>query len=428
MVPKQAHLFEKISLSRTTIARRIEEIGENISEQLQSKGDTFQYFSLAFDESCDMSDTAQLSIFIRAVAKYLSVHADLVGLISLYDTTRGVDVKETVLNALHYKIPNLSLSKLVGLTTDGAASMTGKENRTVALLNKYLQESDFTQDVITLHCFIHQESLCAQSNVTDVVVKCVNEIRAKGLKHRQFQSFLLEMNAQYKDLVYHSLVRWLSRGKVLQRFLSLPEEIKMFLQEKSPTLKTKSGADVLTLLRDNTWSVDLTFSIDITQHMNNLCIKMQGRNQLLPELLNAVDTFQSKLEMFQKQLSSGNMIQFKSMSLFLEKTKADLVPDFEKYAVMCKDLREKFSKRFQDRNGRKTQMNLFQRPLSMDIEYLDDADTQLELVGLRSNQVLHDTFQKNSLLVSLSPRRKDVSSFVEKCKSLDLSICKHVQS
>ena len=65
---------------------------------------------------------------------------------------------------------------------------------------------------------------------------------------------------------------------------------------------TKSGADILTLLRDNTWLVDLTFLIDITQHMNNLCIRMQGRNLLLPELLNAVNTFQSKLELFQKEL------------------------------------------------------------------------------------------------------------------------------
>ena len=63
--------------------------------------------------------------------------------------------------------------------------------------------------------------------------------------------------------------------------------------------------------------------------------------------------------MFQKQLSSGNMIQFKSMSLLLEKTKADLVPDFEKYAIMCGDLRENFSKRFQDLNCRKTQIICF---------------------------------------------------------------------
>ena len=229
-------------------------------------------------------------------------------------------------------------------------------------------------------------------------VKCVNEIRAKGLKHRQFQSFLLEMNTQYKDLVHHSQVWWLSRGKVLRHFLSLLEETKVFLQEKSPTLNTKSGADVFTLLRDNTWLADFTFLIGVTQHTNNLCIRMQGRNQLLLELLNTVDAFQSKLELFQKRLSTGNMIQFKSMSLLLEKTKAYLVPDFEKYATMCGNLRENFSKRFQDLNDRKTQMKLFQRPFSVDVEYIDDADTQLELLDLRSNQVLHDVFQQNSLL------------------------------
>ena len=149
----------------------------------------------------------------------LSVYEDLVGLIPVYDPTRGVHIKEAVLNALHYKISNLSLSKLVGLTTDGAASMIGKENGAVALLKKYWQKSDFTRDVITLHCLIHQESRCAQSikmtHVTDVVVKCVNEIRAKGLKHHQFQSFLLEMNKQYKGLMYHSQLRWLGRGKIL---------------------------------------------------------------------------------------------------------------------------------------------------------------------------------------------------------------------
>ena len=47
--------------------------------------------------------------------------------------------------------------------------------------------------------------------VMDVVVKCVNEILTKGLKHSQLQSFLKEINAQNKDLIYHSSVRWLQR-------------------------------------------------------------------------------------------------------------------------------------------------------------------------------------------------------------------------
>jgi len=44
-----------------------------------------------------------------------------------------------------------------------------------------------------------------------------------------------------------------------------------------------------------------------------------------------------------------------------------LVPDFEKYAKMCEDLRENFSKRFQDLNGRETQINLFQKACGMNV-------------------------------------------------------------
>nr|XP_039273860.1 general transcription factor II-I repeat domain-containing protein 2-like [Styela clava] len=254
--------------------------------------------------------------------------------------------------------------------------MTDKENGAVALLKKYLQESDFTRDIITFHCLIHQESLCDQSikitHVMDGIVKCVNKILSEGLKHRQFRAFLLEMNTQYKDLVHHSQVRWLSRWKVLQHFLSLFEEIEIFLQEKSSTLKTKNGEDVLTHLCDNTRLLDITLLTDITQHMYNLCIRMQR--------------------------SIGNMIQFKTMSLFLEKKKTNLVSDLEKYAIMCGDLRQIFSKRFQDFNDRKAQTNLFQRPLSVDVEFIEDADAQLELLDSKSNQVLQDVFQQNAIL------------------------------
>ena len=59
-------------------------------------------------------------------------------------------------------------------------------------------------------------------------------------------------------------------------------------------------------------------------------MKLQDREQLLPELFNAVKAFQSKLNLFQLQLSTGNMMQFKSMSSFVAKTKLDFIPDFVK--------------------------------------------------------------------------------------------------
>ena len=178
-------------------------------------------FFLAFDESTDMTNTAQMLVFIRGVTEPLSVHEHLFGLVSLCGTAHGSDVKEVVLKLLCDRVPDLPKSKLVGLTTNGAPSMTAKENGTVALFKKRLRKSKFEQDCV-VDCVIHQEAFCAKSLkmtlVMELVEKCVNEIRAKELKHRQFQLFI-EVNTQYKDLIYHSEVRWLSRGKVLEGFL-----------------------------------------------------------------------------------------------------------------------------------------------------------------------------------------------------------------
>ena len=112
-------------------------------------------------------------------------------------------------------------------------------------------------------------------------------------------------------------------------------------------------------------------------------MKLQGREQLLPELLNAVKAFQSKLNLFQLQLSTGNMLQFKSMSSFVAKTKLDFVPDFMKYANICEDLNESFKKRFHDLSGLEKHLSLFERPFTVKVKEIENAELQLELLDLR---------------------------------------------
>ena len=62
-------VVENISLSNDTVARRISDLAINIHQQLIKKGKKFVYFSLAIDESIDVSDTAQIIIFIRELIK-----------------------------------------------------------------------------------------------------------------------------------------------------------------------------------------------------------------------------------------------------------------------------------------------------------------------------------------------------------------------
>ena len=64
------------------------------------------------------------------------------------------------------------------------------------------------------------------------LVKAVNFIRSRGLNHREFKAFLDEVGSGYKDALYFSKVRWLSKTAILKRFQLLLPEIKVFWEEK----------------------------------------------------------------------------------------------------------------------------------------------------------------------------------------------------
>ena len=76
-----------------------------------------------------------------------------------------------------------------------------------------------------------------------VVVETVNFIRARALNHRQFKQLLEELDANYKDVLYFSQVRWLSRGKTLRRVWLLKEEIGAFLSDKQREIKEFSDEE-----------------------------------------------------------------------------------------------------------------------------------------------------------------------------------------
>ena len=65
--PEKKHLLEQTSLSRFIVSCRINDPSYSIKETLKKRLKLFKAFSLALDESTDISDTAKLVIFIRGV-------------------------------------------------------------------------------------------------------------------------------------------------------------------------------------------------------------------------------------------------------------------------------------------------------------------------------------------------------------------------
>ena len=188
---------------------------------------------MALDESTDIKDTAQLLIFIRAIDFNSKLSEKLGSMEPLKSTTTGTDL--LTVNECIGKL-GISLYKLVSVTTDGSPNLKEKHIGLLKKLQYKLHIENPDQNIIFLHCIIHQHALCrvalGLTNVSDVVTRVVNYIKARGLNHRQFQAFLRHMEAPYTDVPYHTNVRWLSLGKVFKRVWKLREEINLFLTMK----------------------------------------------------------------------------------------------------------------------------------------------------------------------------------------------------
>ncbi|XP_055371841.1 general transcription factor II-I repeat domain-containing protein 2-like [Condylostylus longicornis] len=194
------------------------------------------------------------------------------------------------------------------------------------------------------------------SHVMAVVVTTINSIKNNALKHRQFQDYLRELESEYSDLLFYAKIWWFSRGKCLERFWNLREEIRIFMKE--------NGHDI-TEFYDEQWLLDLCFLTDITTKLNDLNLKLQGENKLITDCYQDIKSFVIKLKFYESQLKSKIAIHFPLLNHFNSEQK-----DFAKYE------------------------NEVTNPYNEDVQSAP-SNFQIELIDLQSNTELKYMFEAN---------------------------------
>ena len=124
--PEKKHLVEQTSHSRFTVSCRPSDLSDNMNGALKERLKSCAAFNLALDEITNISDTAQLVTFIRAVTVGFYVVEESLDMASFSSTTTGQDIGELAIR-VEEKF-ELDHTKVCALTTDGAPSMTGRTN------------------------------------------------------------------------------------------------------------------------------------------------------------------------------------------------------------------------------------------------------------------------------------------------------------
>ncbi|KAL3854966.1 hypothetical protein ACJMK2_014201 [Sinanodonta woodiana] len=142
------------------------------------------------------------------------------------------------------------------------------------------------------------------------------------------------------------------------------------------------------------WQANLTFLVDITQHLNDLNLKLPGKNQLVCQLANHISAFRTKLQLFRQQTASGNFVHFLTFQSHLQKSQ-DI--GTKVYVAKLDTLAQSCNSWFRDFDQCRVLMKRFADPFSVSVDDLS-AEYELELTDLQASDDLCANYRGNSFL------------------------------
>ena len=266
-------------------------------------------------ESTDVAACAQLMVFARYISgedlkeNFLYCH-------TIDSTTRDEDIFNKVLN--FFEREELSWNNVCECTTDGAPSMLGRRSR---FRGQVVEKNSKTKH---LHCMLHRYALACKTLppelrlvLDDAAVHMINTIKSSSLKTRLFSQLSQELGSDREALLYHTKVRWLSRGNVIRRVESLNEELSEFFRRDN---KTRS-VEFIQKLSDSRWLQRLAYLSDILSRLNILNLSLQERFHTVIDFMDKLESFIMKVTLSENKVKDGNLSMFENLDETLNKNK-----------------------------------------------------------------------------------------------------------
>jgi hypothetical protein len=128
------------------------------------------------------------------------------------------------------------------------------------------------------------------------------------LNSRLFSVLCEEVETNHRCLLLNSEIRWLSRGRIVQRIFELRDEVKKFLEERN--------FQYFESLNDS-FFIKVSHLADIFNQINSLNRNLQKDSNII-DYNSAIKGFMKKLKIWAKKIEKDNYEMFPTLKNFLE--------------------------------------------------------------------------------------------------------------
>lgn len=175
------------------------------------------------------------------------------------------------------------------------------------------------------------------------------------------------MDSEFEDVMHYSERRWLSCGNVPNHL----NEFNIFMNENSKNVSE---------LSEPMWLWGLAILTDLTSQLNDLNLKLQGKERLVSQLYSDMKTFQAKLKLLQQHSERGTPSHFPSCEELTQDEKVSFVLVPCTWMVKLLDLfDENFEARFSDFKTQTSDVCLLENPFVANVKNVP-ASLQMELI------------------------------------------------
>ncbi|KFM72485.1 Transposon-derived Buster3 transposase-like protein, partial [Stegodyphus mimosarum] len=276
--------------------------------------------------------------------------------------------------------------------------MTGSQRGFMSYLRNKIS------DVIAVHCVIHRQHLVARNlserlfKSLQHVIRAVNKIPNNSLNDRLFNQHCVANDEDFNRLIFHTEVRWLSKGNYLTHFYNLFDSVIEFLENKDTALR-----EILITSKN-----DIAYLTDLYTSFNDMNLQLQGDDLNLIKAKNIVAAFVAKLLLHKKNIGRREFHNFTNLS------KSCNNDDLLVYCEHLEYLHSDFVEKFQDI------LNLEIPDWVLDpfskVNLAISPQLEEELIELTTNEEIKSKFKNGyqQFWLQRNPLPSDMKSFGEK--------------